>query len=164
MARGVSRFVWTQEHRRNQLVRQKYDVRHWTDVLQTIVLYSNKDILSSVYCCIWCVRLGNSTAFRVGPYDWWWLKQNLVFNAEYRRILHNFTEMLFLCGRGMFVWGKLHRGNQIWVAQQVTAPSTKKSWGTYIYIYPSVKSQAVPERLLCVRWTVVLQRSRPEKS
>ena len=39
----------------------------------------------------------------------WW-KQNLLFNAEYRGIWHNFTEMLFSCGRGTFVWGKLHRG------------------------------------------------------
>ena len=27
------------------------------------------------------------------------LKQNLLFNVGYRRIWHNFTEMLFLCGR-----------------------------------------------------------------
>ena len=31
--------------------------------------------------------------------------------------------MLFSCERGTYVWGKLHRGKQIWVAQQVaTAP------------------------------------------
>ena len=30
--------------------------------------------------------------------------------------------MLFSCERGTYVWGKLHEGTQIWVAQQ--APST----------------------------------------
>ena len=116
------------------------------------------------------------------------LKRNLLFNAEYRGIWHNFTEMLFSCGRGTFVWGKLHGGNQIWVAQQVAAaplpqtdpssPSKQCKHGEAaahgsvfvgekaekLDIYPSVQSRAVPERLVCVRWTVVLQRSRPEKS
>ena len=50
------------------------------------------------------------------------LKRNLYFNTEYRGIWHDFTEMLFSCGRGTYVWGKLHEGKQIWVAQQ--APST----------------------------------------
>ena len=38
------------------------------------------------------------------------LKQNLLLNTEYRGISHNFTEMLFLCGIGTYVWGKLHGG------------------------------------------------------
>ena len=31
------------------------------------------------------------------------LKQNVLFNGEYRRIWHNFTDMLFLCGSGTYV-------------------------------------------------------------
>ena len=84
--------------------------------------------------------------------------------------------MLFLCGKGMYVWGKLHGGKQICLAQQASstdwAPSPSKQCKNgkvaaqdsvfvdkkteKLDINPSVQSWAVPKRLVCVRWTFVL--------
>ena len=97
------------------------------------------------------------------------LKWNLCFDAEYRGTWLHFTEMLFSCGRGMYVWGKLHWRKQICGHNKPLhrlSPSSKqcKHGSIFVDIYPSVQSRAVPEQLVCVRWTVALKRSRPEKS
>ena len=134
--------------------------RTWIALQSSLLTLGNifEALSKDKYRALWFLRSGNRGRNRgIG-----WLKWN----------------------RGM---GKLHGGKQIWVAQQVAAPhspqtelpcqnnvsmakrlpttlsaSVKKTGK--LDINPSVQSKAAPERLLCVRWTVVLQRSRPEKS
>ena len=120
----------------------------------------------------------------VSCWKWELLSPTVIHRAK---VLTSIMQVFFSCGRGMFVWGKLHWGNQIWVAKQVAAtpsPQTElprqnnckhgeaAAHGSVFLgekaekldINPSVRSQEVPERLVCVRWIIVLQRSRPEKS
>ena len=54
--------------------------------------------------------------------------------------------------------------NNVSMAKRLpTAPSLSAKKTEKLDINPSVQSRAVPERLVCVKWTVVLQRSRPER-